>query len=274
MPLLSQQRSKSFFSKSNSFGRNLAFTKSKHLLLPLLAIQFTTSVLAMSSSSTTTPSSQTCKTDKPAALVFLHGLGDSPAGWSHLEDQLPSLESSLSNLEYVFPAAPQIPLTVNGGMVTPGWFDLFDWPIGVGCKRDGPGLERSVETVESCVTTLVQKGIERDRIVIGGFSQGGAIAMQAAYSKMTAGDAYAGCVSLSGWVNFDEVHESVKDTPLFWGHGQYDDKVLFEQQDFGARTLVELGVSSVESQSYPMAHSSHPEEMKAFASFLDKVLYK
>ena len=161
----------------------------------------------------------------------------------------------------------------------PGWFDLYDWPIGVGSKRDPKGLEEAVKAVEACVKNLKEtKGIEKDRIVIGGFSQGGAIALQSVYSTMAQkgeeSGSYAACVSLSGWVNFDEGNDWGKDTPLFWGHGQYDDKVLFEQQEFGVRTLEGMGVSNVESKSYPIAHSSHPEELKAFAAFLDKVLFK
>lgn len=177
----------------------------------------------------------------------------------------------------------------------PGWFDLYDWPIGIKAKRDPLGLERSVQSIETYVDELMsEKGIDRDRIVIGGFSQGGAIAMQTVYSNQKSGStssstagssgegneneaykSYAACVSLSGWVNFDSVEETSKGTPLFWGHGKWDDKVLFEQQEVGVTRLVEeFGVTHVESESYPMAHSSHPEELKAFASFLDKILYK
>ena len=55
----------------------------------------------------------------------------------------------------------------------PGWFDIFDWPIGVGCQNDEDGLKRSVETIHDCVRDLEAKGVDKSRIVIGGFSQGG-----------------------------------------------------------------------------------------------------
>ena len=64
-------------------------------------------------------------TSKPAykgALVFLHGLGDTPAGWSSLEKALPSIKPKLGGIKYCFPAAPIIPITINGGMQMPGWF--------------------------------------------------------------------------------------------------------------------------------------------------------
>jgi lysophospholipase-2 len=63
----------------------------------------------------------TSKDAKQGALIFLHGLGDSPAGWSELQHSLPSFHSRLKNIIYVFPAAPETPITINGGMVMPGW---------------------------------------------------------------------------------------------------------------------------------------------------------
>ena len=83
------------------------------------------------------------------AVVFLHGLGDSPAGWSSIEQVLPSIRPSLQDkIKYSFPAAPIIPITINGGMQMPGWFDLYDWPIAVGSKDDEEGLLRSVSQIE------------------------------------------------------------------------------------------------------------------------------
>ena len=78
----------------------------------------------------------TSSTSSKAGLIFLHGLGDTPSGWKAIQRQLPSIEPSLSNVEYVFPHAPTIPITINGGMQMPGWFDLYDWPIGIGCTND------------------------------------------------------------------------------------------------------------------------------------------
>lgn len=182
----------------------------------------------------------------------------------------------------------------------PGWFDLYDWPIGVGGKDDVAGLTDAVGTVISAVEKLERdEGIGRDRIVVGGFSQGGAAALLSAYSHVgttttnenendrgddgaaaaAADDAsdsttpFAGCVNLSGWVTLPtELHK--KDTPLFWGHGRFDDKVLFEQQAYGVKKLKEdLGVD-VLSKSYDVAHGSIPTEIKDMADFLDKILFQ
>ncbi len=267
-------------SRGNRFHPRPTFQKRTKLssILPLLLIstatRTTTNINQVQAMSTTSANS------KPAALIFLHGLGDTPAGWSSLEDQLPSIQPSLSNLQYVFPAAPTIPITINGGMTMPGWFDLFDWPIGVGVKDDHEGLKKAVDVVENHVSDLEKKGISRDRIVIGGFSQGGAVALRSVYDGSISADGntckgpFAGCVSLSGWLTFQNVADGGKGVPLFLAHGSHDDKVLFEQQKHAEVILSEQGVNHVDSRSYSMGHSSHPQEMVDMARFLDDILFK
>eukprot|EP01063_Lacrimia_lanifica_P036793 TRINITY_DN738_c0_g1_i1.p1 TRINITY_DN738_c0_g1~~TRINITY_DN738_c0_g1_i1.p1 ORF type:complete len:249 (+),score=81.50 TRINITY_DN738_c0_g1_i1:45-791(+) len=210
---------------------------------------------------------------KQGAVIFLHGLGDSPAGWSSLERQLPQLRPRLKDVEWVFPAAPQTRITINGGAAMPGWFDLFDWPIGVGSKDDKPGKLAAVATIRSAIAALKAKGVPAEKIVVGGFSQGAAIAMLTAYHESP--DQLAGCAALSGWLTLaDElsVSDASKATPLFWAHGQYDDKVLFEQQAHGVKLLTEAGVS-VDPSSYPMGHESHPKEVQALAAFIDRSIF-
>ena len=154
-------------------------------------------------------------------------------------------------------------------------------------------------------------GIPPSRVVVGGFSQGGAVALLAAYHQRRQGQVpFAGCVCLSGelcrlcrlfyvaarrlptafaqqiipvwmivigWLTLKDdlavTKEVAQATPLFWGHGQWDDKVLFEQQAEGVNKLRALGVD-VTDASYPMAHSSHPKELEAMAEFVEKVLRK
>jgi len=223
------------------------------------------------------------------ALIFMHGLGDTPRGWSNLEQTLPRLKPNLDskNIKYVFPAAPTIPITINGGMSMPGWFDLFDWPIGVGSKDDPTGLMRSVEQIEKEVTKLEKDhGIPPNKIVIGGFSQGGAVALLSCYHqrKAATGKAFAGCAGLSAWLTLPEEVVEVgkkKDDPrtkipLFWGHGTYDDKVLFEQQKFGIEKLTNefgLDYQKITQTQYPMGHMSCEDETKDLADFVDSCLF-
>ena len=191
--------------------------------------------------------------------------------------QLPRLQPRLSNIEYVFPPAPTIPISINGGMSMPGWFDLFDWPIGVGVQDDRTGKLKAVQQIEKEVDKLRQKGIEK--IVVGGFSQGGAIALLAAYHSAASAESqkyYVGCAVLSAWLTLTEdlkVPDASKRIPLCWGHGTFDDKVLFEQQEFGINKLKEQGVTDIDFAHYPIGHASDPDEIVALASFVDKVIF-
>lgn len=216
-------------------------------------------------------------TPKQAALIFLHGLGDTPSGWSSLESALPKLQPNLKKVVYVFPAAPTIPISINGGMKMPGWFDLFDWPIGVGVRDDKEGKLKAVLQIEDHVKDLEDKGIPRNRIVVGGFSQGGAIALLSAYyssDTLPVRKPFAACAVLSGWLTLHkDMVVANKETPLFWAHGAYDDKVLFEQQAFGVQRLQDAGVK-VEHEVYPMGHESAPDEIASLAKFLNKILFE
>ncbi|KAL7489154.1 hypothetical protein ACHAW6_015546 [Cyclotella cf. meneghiniana] len=219
------------------------------------------------------------KNDK-AALIFLHGLGDSSEGWSKLAEALPNLRPNLAKLDitYVFPPAHMVDITVNGGEKMPGWFDVYDWPIGISAKDDPKGLALSVKRVEQIVVQLnEEQGIDSSRVILGGFGQGGAVALMAAYNRRKKDAApFAGCCVLSGWLpmkDYLDVSEmTANSTPLFWAHGQYDDKILFEQQILGVKKLKGVGVD-VTAVSYPVGHeSANFEEIEAMADFIDRVL--
>ena len=238
------------------------------------------------------------------ALIFLHGLGDTPAGWSYsITQELPEIQPQLSDIKYVFPYAPVIPISINGGAKMTGWFDLYSWPIAVGSQDDTVGLEKAVDQVRTEITKLIEDdGIPPSKIVVGGFSQGGAVALLSCYyynnSNSTNNDdgkqqqqqqpfPLAGCVGLSAWLTLPDqvlktkddqpdgqkIVEAVQRIPLFWGHGQYDDKVLFEQQPFGVQKLHDFGLKEIDARQYPMGHSSFPTEMKDLANFVHKCIF-
>jgi lysophospholipase-2 len=155
----------------------------------------------------------------------------------------------------------------------PGYFDIYDWPISLKARDDREGILNAVSQVEKEVQKLQERGIPKSRIVVGGYSQGGAIALQTVYRSS---ERFCACVVLSGWLTLRKdlvVSEEAKKTPLFWGHGEYDDKVLFEQQFFGVKKLREQGVQEVTSKAYQMGHQANPEEINDMAAFLDSVLH-
>lgn len=155
----------------------------------------------------------------------------------------------------------------------PGWFDLYDWPIAVGSKDDKEKLLEGIQSIRSVVERLQGDGVER--IVVGGFSQGGAVALLSAYHPAGLSKNVVGCVSLSGWLTLAGELKPQEDRrpPLFWGHGTFDDKVLFEQQAFGVEKLQAAGVASMDVQQYPIGHSSHPDELRGMADFLVSTLF-
>lgn len=178
----------------------------------------------MNYNNSTSPSSSKDK----AAIIFLHGLGDSPDGWASLAEALairrPDTLAKL-DITYVFPPANMVAITVNGGEKMPGWFDVYDWPIGVDAKDDPKGLAMSVKRIEKIVTQLKEEeGIPPSRVVLGGFSQGGAVAIMAAYNRRRKeAIPFAGCICMSGWLpmkDYLDVDTKSATTPLFWAHGQ------------------------------------------------------
>lgn len=231
-------------------------------------------------------STTTTKSDYNGALIFLHGLGDSPSGWSILQKQLPTLQPRLSTIKYIFPPAPILPLSINGGAKMTSWFDIYEWPISIGDPDDQLNKLKAVNQIETLINELVIKdNIPRNKIVIGGFSQGGAIALLSAYypkdnqQEQSSSSTLAGCVVLSGWLtlvnDFDNKSiEHQNNIPLFWGHGQYDDKVLFTQQKFGITKLKSIGVTNIEDYQYPIGHESTSSEIKSLASFIDRVIFE
>jgi lysophospholipase-2 len=228
------------------------------------------SILASSAASTCSAANK-----MKAGVVFMHGLGDTPAGWSDLKQQLARFDARLKSpeIEWTFPAAPIIPLTINDGATMPGWFDLFDWPIGPDAKDDRARVLEGVEAVRKQIAKLEASGVPPERIVVGGFSQGGAVALNAAYrhdKKLGA------CVALSGWLTLKEDFAGdlgpAASTPLFWGHGVQDDKVLFPLQKIGVGLLTQRGVK-VDASQYPIGHGAHPDEMAKLAKFVGDILF-
>jgi lysophospholipase II len=264
------------------------------------SVFITTAMMMSSSSSTTTKSTKSF--GKKGAIIFLHGLGDgSPNGWEmSLEQQLTRFNSKLSssNVVYIFPNAPTLPISINGGTPMPGWFDLYDWPVDLEVQDDEINIVKSISSTNDIITQCMKDyNLNSQQIIIAGFSQGGAIALLTAYHpKYRLPQSLGGCINLSGWLPFrqkvndwsileSDMSTSLPHVPLFWGHGQYDEIVLIEHQKVGVEFLLERGLvtteqgnndhqqpKGVQSLQYPVGHSSDPNEMKAMADFVDQIL--
>ena len=203
-------------------------------------------------------------------IIWLHGLGDSGAGWSHLKSEL-----GLNGVRYIFPDAPVAPVSCNGGMRMTSWMDLQDIPVTTSNVDDIAGLEASTKVVHEIIDREVANGTPSTSIVLGGFSQGSAMAILAGYSYSKP---LAGIVGFSGWAARKGEWGSIvaqganAQTPAFVAHGEYDNVV---EPDCGVEVnelLAKHGVDSVSYSTYAMAHSAHPQQFAALRAWLKDVL--
>jgi phospholipase/carboxylesterase len=203
-----------------------------------------------------------------AAVIWLHGLG---ADGHDFEPIVPELDlPEAPQVRFVFPHAPVRPVTLNQGMRMRAWYDIFR--LGGG-PEDEAGIRASEGLLKGLIGKEKTRGIPASKIVLAGFSQGGAIALQAAlrYPERLAGVlALSTYLPLAGHVE-KERSEQNRSTPIFMAHGTYDDIIPVHRADDSRRLLEKLGYP-VEWHSYPMPHSVCPPEIGDISAFLRKVL--
>lgn len=198
-----------------------------------------------------------------ATLIFLHGLGDTGAGWSSAFP-LPDLEY----LKVVLPTADSIPVSLNMGMRMPSFFDLHG--LEIGDPVDETGIQKAIARVERIVEEEVVAGVKKERIVVAGFSQGGALALR--YGLQATG--VKGIVGLSSWLpGGKEAAKSAKGNPkILMCHGVEDPLVKCEYGKMSAELLREHG-HDVKFRTFSgLAHSANPQELNVFAQFLKSLL--
>lgn len=205
-----------------------------------------------------------------AAVLWLHGLG---ADGHDFEPIVPELDlPDAPQVRFVFPHAPVRPVTLNQGMRMRAWYDIFR--LGGG-PEDEAGIRASEGLLKGLMEKEKARGIPASKIVLAGFSQGGAIALQTAlrYPERLAGVlALSTYLPLAGHVDKERSEEN-KDTAIFMAHGSYDDVIPMHRADDSRRLLEKLGYK-VEWRSYPMAHSVCPQEIADISTFLRQVLEK
>jgi len=208
-------------------------------------------------------------TPADAAVIWLHGLG---ANGHDFEPVIPylGLPESLA-VRFVFPHAPERPVTVNGGYLMPAWYDILEMDIDR--KIDLPSLQLSVSQVGRLIEREIERGIKPERIVLAGFSQGGAVAYQTALSYP---HRLAGVVALSTYVASPELlkqdfNSQNKGMPVWVAHGAMDDVVPYSLGEQALIQLEALGMNPVWN-SYPLAHEVSQEEMVAMGQWLKQIL--
>jgi phospholipase/carboxylesterase len=203
-----------------------------------------------------------------AAVIWLHGLGADGHDFEPVVPEL-GLPATLA-VRFIFPNAPQRPVTINMGMRMRAWYDILQ--LGGG-PEDEAGIRASQRLLDDLISRETGRGIPADRIVLAGFSQGGAIALQTALRHPAR---LAGVMALSTYL---PLHDQVgkereaanRDLPIFMAHGQYDEMIGMDRAMQSRDALVGLGYS-VEWRDYPMAHSVCPQEIADIAAFLLRTL--
>jgi phospholipase/carboxylesterase len=196
-----------------------------------------------------------------AAVIWLHGLG---ADGHDFEPVVPELELTVP-VRFVFPHAPIRPVTINQGMRMRAWYDILQFGGG---PEDEAGIRDSQKIVEKLIEA--EKG---KKIVLAGFSQGGAIVLQTALRHP---EPLAGVLALSTYLPLHttvdkEVLLQSKQVPIFMAHGQYDDIIPIRRAETSRDALLRLGYN-IEWHTYPMPHSVCAPEIEDISRFLAKVL--
>ncbi|KAL5008280.1 hypothetical protein ScPMuIL_013861 [Solemya velum] len=196
-----------------------------------------------------------------ASLIFLHGSGDTGDGIKQWITFTMG-EFSFPHIRVIFPTAPSRPYTPNGGYPSTVWFDRQDISPSVAEHRDT--LDPMCDLLGDIVQSEVQSGIPRERIVIGGFSMGAAMALHLAYRHFRE---VAGVIALSGFLNDNSaVYEVLKERggrvpPLLQCHGQMDPLVKYSWGKETFRQLQSYGVRG-EFESFPnLYHDLNEKEL-------------
>jgi phospholipase/carboxylesterase len=196
-----------------------------------------------------------------AAVIWLHGLG---ADGHDFEPIVPELRLA-KPVRFVFPHAPVRPVTINQGMRMRAWYDIFQFGGG---PEDEAGIRASQKLLEKLIEA--EKG---KKIVLAGFSQGGAIVLQTA---LRYAERLAGVMALSTYLPLStslekEASQGNKDVPIFMAHGKFDDIIPIDRARKSRDFLVSLGYK-VGWQEYPMPHSVCAEEIGDISRFLATIL--
>jgi phospholipase/carboxylesterase len=206
--------------------------------------------------------------DVQYAVIWLHGLGASANDFPPIVPEL-GLDPSRA-IRFIFPQAPDRPITINGGMSMPGWYDIKG--ANIEDKQDLIGMGESQVLLEELIQRQIDLGIASSNIVIAGFSQGGAVVY---HTGLRSKHKLAGMLTLSTYLPFAqqvpaERNKINSDTPIFASHGTYDAMVPFEFGKNSVDTLSKLGYQ-VQWRSYPMEHQVVMEQIQDIGAWINKV---
>jgi phospholipase/carboxylesterase len=204
-----------------------------------------------------------------ATVILLHGLGADGYDFVPVVRELEAHGAPAAR--YVFPHAPTMPVTINGGYVMRAWYDILGTDLVR--REDERGIRASQVMVEALIEREVARGVARSRIVLAGFSQGGAITL---HTGLRQPQPLAGLIGLSCYLPLaesfsKEASAGSKGVPVFLAHGTQD-PVVPHARGAASRDALKAAGYAVEWHDYPMPHSVSAEEIRDIAAFMQRVL--
>ena len=207
-----------------------------------------------------------------ATVIWMHGLG---ADGNDFVPMVPELRlGSAPAIRFIFPHAPMIPVTINNGYVMRAWYDVSYGDLeGKSRQADEKGVRASQAEIEKLIAREVGRGIRANKIVIAGFSQGGAIAL---HTGLRHAAPLAGIMALSTYLPAPhtlpaEAAPANRDIALFYAHGSDDQVIPIAMAETSRQTLSVAGYA-VDWHEYPMQHSVCLEEIRDISAWLQTVL--
>jgi len=199
-----------------------------------------------------------------ASLIFLHGLGDTGHGWAQAMAQIRP-----SYMKVICPTAASMPVTLNAGFQMPSWFDLKT--LDMYGPEDEDGIKKAAANIQTMIQSEISAGIPANRIIVGGFSQGGALAL---YTGLTSTQPLAGIVALSCWLplhkSFPDARKTADTVPILQCHGEVDPVLPYKFGQLSHYSLKTF-MKNAQFNSYPgLSHSSSDEEMNEVKAFIEK----
>ena len=209
------------------------------------------------------------ETPANACVIWLHGLGDSGHGFAPIVPHI-KLAEGLA-VRFVFPHAPERPVTINGGMRMRAWYDLKSMDFNN--RVDTAGVIESAAQVEQLIESEIAKGIPASRIILAGFSQGGVITL---HLSTRTKHKLAGVIALSTYMNEPQHFAAQRgkanqNTPFMVAHGTFDDVVPVDKGQAAYNKLIEHGYQAT-WHTYPIQHNVDMNEINDIANFISAVL--
>ncbi|KAG5191439.1 lysophospholipase-like protein II [Tribonema minus] len=193
-------------------------------------------------------------------VIWMHGLGDT---------------ADVSVLNFILPTAPTRPISLNGGFMMPGWTDVYG--LDETSKEDKEGFEQSAARIQALIDSEKAKGIPAQRVVVAGFSQGGATALHVALRTK---DALGGCVACSGWLPLAKEYPAALGDGAKAGlkvlqcHGDADVVVRHHWGSQSYNALKAMGIAAELETYRGMGHSAIPDELERVSAFIQQQFRK